>query len=270
MKKLLLVLVTLAIFAETGYSQTARIEIDYENSVGLWMDSDTILTCTDVEIAFKYTCDYSCHLLTSVGFLIYTDDGGTWWELEGEAIESDPFYDGVDEIFVSHLLGANDGPPSDTVGLATVAIFNTGWVTPDVATPFKIKFYSGNTGGSHIKIDVIQYTGYEMLWQTFGTPCDDYEGIAIVPEWSGPYEFTLLELPCLYQRGDVNCSGGDPDIADITRLIDYLYLSHNPICCIDEADVNGSGGEPDMADITRLIDYLYLSREPLETMPGCF
>ena len=35
---------------------------------------------------------------------------------------------------------------------------------------------------------------------------------------------------CLGVRGDVNCSGSEPDISDITRLIDYLYLSHSPLC----------------------------------------
>ncbi|MFZ5979683.1 MAG: M14 family zinc carboxypeptidase [Candidatus Zixiibacteriota bacterium] len=59
--------------------------------------------------------------------------------------------------------------------------------------------------------------------------------------------------------GDVNCSNElEPDIADITRIIDYLYLSHSPLCNPEAADVNGSGGEPDISDITSLISYLYL------------
>ncbi|MFZ5980717.1 MAG: hypothetical protein ACOYVF_08805 [Candidatus Zixiibacteriota bacterium] len=68
-------------------------------------------------------------------------------------------------------------------------------------------------------------------------------------------------------RGDANCSGGDPDISDITRLIDYLYLSHAALCCLEEADANGSGGEPDISDITKLIDNLYLSHQPLPNCP---
>jgi hypothetical protein len=59
--------------------------------------------------------------------------------------------------------------------------------------------------------------------------------------------------------GDVNCSGGEPDISDITRLIDFLYISHNPLCNPQAADINGSGGEPDISDITALISFLYLS-----------
>ena len=73
---------------------------------------------------------------------------------------------------------------------------------------------------------------------------------------------------CIGIRGNANCSPDDiPDISDITRLIDYLYLSHDPLCCEEEADANGSGGEPDISDITRLIDYLYLSHDPLATCP---
>lgn len=66
-----------------------------------------------------------------------------------------------------------------------------------------------------------------------------------------------------FECGDVNCSGGQPDIADITRLIDFLYLSHAPLCDQLIADVNGSGGMPDISDITAIIVFLYLSHEPL-------
>jgi len=73
---------------------------------------------------------------------------------------------------------------------------------------------------------------------------------------------------CIDFTGNVNCSESeDPDISDITRLIDYLYLSHAPLCCLEEADANGSGGDPDISDITRLIDYLYLSHTPLALCP---
>ena len=69
---------------------------------------------------------------------------------------------------------------------------------------------------------------------------------------------------CIGYRGNADCSESEiPDISDITRLIDYLYISHAPLCCPEEADADASGGEPDISDITRLIDYLYISHEPL-------
>ncbi|MFZ5979095.1 MAG: C10 family peptidase [Candidatus Zixiibacteriota bacterium] len=73
---------------------------------------------------------------------------------------------------------------------------------------------------------------------------------------------------CIGSTGNTNCSAEEePDISDITRLIDYLYVSHDPLCCFEEADANASGGtEPDISDITTLIDYLYLTHE---TLPDC-
>ena len=71
----------------------------------------------------------------------------------------------------------------------------------------------------------------------------------------GPHGLTLVH----HATGDANCAGGDePDISDIVRIIDYLYLSKEPLCCAEEADATGNGGEPDVSDIVRLIDYLYL------------
>jgi len=73
---------------------------------------------------------------------------------------------------------------------------------------------------------------------------------------------------CLFVTGNVDCSENDqPDISDITRLIDYLYISHWPLCCPEEADVNVSGGTPDISDITYLIDHLYLSHKALPDCP---
>ena len=69
---------------------------------------------------------------------------------------------------------------------------------------------------------------------------------------------------CLGQRGNVDCSEiEDPDISDITRLIDHLYLSHDELCCIEEADADGSGGHPDISDITAVISHLYIAHDEL-------
>jgi len=74
----------------------------------------------------------------------------------------------------------------------------------------------------------------------------------------------MATVPSMAEEcGDVDCSGSEPDISDITRLIDYLYLSHDPLCDPMLADVNNSGGEPDISDIVRIIDFLYLSHSPL-------
>ena len=87
-------------------------------------------------------------------------------------------------------------------------------------------------------------------------------------------DFTVCDFTvgcCVGYTGNADCSGDEePDIADITRLIDHLYLSHKALCCLEEADADASGKpglEPDISDITRLIDYLYLSHTPLANCP---
>ncbi|MDD3731456.1 MAG: hypothetical protein PHU88_03670 [candidate division Zixibacteria bacterium] len=78
----------------------------------------------------------------------------------------------------------------------------------------------------------------------------------------------ICDTCCHGIRGDVDCSGDyEPDISDITRLVDFLYISHTPLCCLEEADVDGNGATPDISDITRLIDYLYLSHTPIIYCP---
>jgi len=93
------------------------------------------------------------------------------------------------------------------------------------------------------------------------------EILKIVPD-GVPSQCPDLGGCCSGFTGNINCSvSDDPDISDITALIDFLYLSGTPLCCAEEADVNKSGGEPDISDITALIDNLYLSHTPLPLCP---
>lgn len=101
-----------------------------------------------------------------------------------------------------------------------------------------------------------------------------YDEIDNCPDDANPYQEDVNNdgigdaCCCIGVRGNVDCSTEEqPDISDITRLIDYLYLSHNVLCCPDEADCNASDGEPDISDITCLIDHLYLSQKPLTACP---
>jgi len=74
---------------------------------------------------------------------------------------------------------------------------------------------------------------------------------------------------CWGGTGNVDCSESeDPDIADITRLIDYLFLSGTPLCCVEEGNTCGNvDTEPDISDVLAIIDYLYLSHSPLLSCP---
>ncbi|MBU0983946.1 MAG: hypothetical protein KKA42_08750 [candidate division Zixibacteria bacterium] len=80
---------------------------------------------------------------------------------------------------------------------------------------------------------------------------------------------------CIGSRGNVqlepDCSTADQsvDIADLTDLIDHLFINFTPLCCHKEADVaplEVPDGSIDVADITGLIDYLFINYPDL---PSC-
>jgi hypothetical protein len=84
----------------------------------------------------------------------------------------------------------------------------------------------------------------------------------------------LTALCCEGIVGDANYDGSyEPTIADISTIIDHIFISQSPLVCYDEADVNQSGGtDPGPADITisdisALIDHLFISGVAL---PACF
>ena len=63
-----------------------------------------------------------------------------------------------------------------------------------------------------------------------------------------------------YICGDVDNSGGEPDIADISAVISFLYLGGSTPVFPAAANVNGSlDGTVDITDVTYLIRFLYMS-----------
>ncbi len=68
---------------------------------------------------------------------------------------------------------------------------------------------------------------------------------------------------CAGLTGNIDCEpDGIVDISDLTRLIDYLYVTLTPLCCVAEANCDGQPGV-DIADLSALIDYLYINFTPL-------
>ena len=64
--------------------------------------------------------------------------------------------------------------------------------------------------------------------------------------------------------GNTDCdTEGKMNLADITRLIDRIYLSKAPLCCELNGNVDGDNlGKMNLADVTLLIDHIYLSKRP--------
>ncbi|UCC44604.1 MAG: hypothetical protein JSU65_01355 [Candidatus Zixiibacteriota bacterium] len=69
---------------------------------------------------------------------------------------------------------------------------------------------------------------------------------------------------CVGRTGNVDNDPEDIcDIGDLTKLIDFLFISYTPPVCMEEANCDGSGdGVVDMGDLTKLIDFLFISYTP--------
>ena len=53
------------------------------------------------------------------------------------------------------------------------------------------------------------------------------------------------------------------DIADLTELIDHLFIKFPPLSCPQEGNVDGDAeGRIDIGDLTMLIDHLFINFPP--------
>ncbi|MGD8922532.1 MAG: hypothetical protein PVH24_04735 [Candidatus Zixiibacteriota bacterium] len=82
----------------------------------------------------------------------------------------------------------------------------------------------------------------------------------------------VTDYPCcgLYTGGLTGNADCDPDgrrnLSDITRMIDHVYISYEPLCCRENGNTDGDDEwEINLSDITRLIDHVYISHA--ETAP---
>ncbi len=63
---------------------------------------------------------------------------------------------------------------------------------------------------------------------------------------------------CCELVGDVNHEGGDPDIADLIYLVNYMFQDGPPPICMDEVNIDGLGDpSPDIADLIYLVTYMF-------------
>ncbi|MFQ6007912.1 MAG: M28 family peptidase, partial [Candidatus Zixiibacteriota bacterium] len=68
-----------------------------------------------------------------------------------------------------------------------------------------------------------------------------------------PFSFTIEPA---YICGDINGDGSNPNVVDVTYLVDYLMRSGPPPPVMEAANVDGEGGV-NVADITYLVNYLF-------------
>lgn len=97
--------------------------------------------------------------------------------------------------------------------------------------------------------------------------CGSGHGIIFVRNTSPRYAYyTRRTIYCgeytSGYAGNTDCStDGKRNLADITRLIDRVYISKQSLCIDNEGNVDGDDlGKLNLADITRLIDHVYISK----------
>ncbi len=68
---------------------------------------------------------------------------------------------------------------------------------------------------------------------------------------------TIKYFPCLLKPGDVNASGGNPNLSDIIYLVNFLFKGGPvpPATC--GGDPNGSGGSGDLTDVVYLVNFIF-------------
>jgi len=110
--------------------------------------------------------------------------------------------------------------------------------------------------------------GYDSWLPLFEGSVADYE----VPTVAGE-----IILRCCGQytgviTGNANCSeDGKLTLSDISRMIDRVYVSKDPLCCAAGGNTNADAEcKITLSDITVLINAVYISKnDPEECMPEC-
>lgn len=113
----------------------------------------------------------------------------------------------------------------------------------------------------------LTYLNVDALDGVVGLSAGTGRRLDYLPTDFGAYD-TCAGLPCCVGgRGNVNCAWDDiVDVTDLQVLIDHLFLSLAPLCCVEEADLNNSASV-DITDVQILVDNLFLTLSPLPACP---
>jgi len=239
-----------------AYTPEGEVDVNYSQDSGFTATGDIIAARTvtipltySSELDWDFTELINCYQLNSPNGIFWTD------------FESMPLLDNIGDL-ASYILSPH---PDDMVGLRFLADEGDELEAPFETDMGYLTFKTvAEDAGKTITLDAYAAEPETWLWRT---PQGPQPPGYIEPTWQG--QITLTVAPCCYgMTGNTDCSANEePDISDITRLIDFLYISHDELCCLEEADVNASGGDPDISDITALINLLYLAHDQLPYCP---
>ncbi len=198
---------------------------------------------TVVMSAYSYYASYygnaTMRVRTSAGsqeIVLATDDFTTYTLVLDVAQSDQVVFEGVENLFAIEdiKIYAGDLNAINTMLMAQ----ETGDENSRLITGITDKFYTVEGLAA----------GGTFLYRVKALYADETES-----GWSNIEEVTLFDNGPTYQLGDVNHDGA-VNIADVTRLIDYL-LDNTTVICLDCADVK-TDGAINIADVTALIDLL--------------
>jgi hypothetical protein len=115
-----------------------------------------------------------------------------------------------------------------------------------------------NRLNSAANLRTIVSAGFVLIWLLIGAAAEL------------PAESNQLGCYCVGTVGNVNCDYRDEvTIADLTLLIDHLFINFPHLPNRDEANINGDpAGEITIADVGLLIDHLFINFPPLPDCPA--
>jgi hypothetical protein len=128
-----------------------------------------------------------------------------------------------------------------------------------------IKFYfsipADAQPGQTAQITVGGYLSYEAI---FGYPAFDYQPVPVNGD-------VTIGGCCKNLVGNVNNDvNDDVDISDLTALVNYLFVTFDPLPCLAEANTSGDAAcDVDISDITALVNSLFVTFDPLPACMAC-
>lgn len=196
------------------------------------------------------------------GFRLYSPNNAQWTELTLHPAGLGTYPPANFALFQPNCIGCNGQSPS-LIQFGGVAFSCTSGLPPGYdGVAFTISFRSRPLDvGKQICIDS-SYTppAGSWLWASLCPPAPNLK-----PSWSGAHCYRVLAKDCFGMTGNIDCDQFDQvDISDLTRLVDYLFGSLEPLCLPKEGNTDGDpAGNVDIGDLTRLVDYLFISFAPL-------
>jgi hypothetical protein len=98
--------------------------------------------------------------------------------------------------------------------------------------------------------------------QTYYWRVKALDSAGLYTDYSSPFTFRFSNWIC----GDVNGSSSIPDISDLTILVNYLFVTFEPLGTPEAADMN-CDSTVDLSDLTTLVNYLFVDGPDLNCCP---